>query len=236
MTPLEPPRILVVEDDPDLGELLRYQFQHAGYAVELNPTGAGFFQQLQAFEPHLLVLDWMLPAADGLELLRQVRRQPRSARLPVILLTARGEEADRIRGLDIGADDYVTKPFSPRELLARVRARLRAGVEAGPAILQSGPLRLDLRAHQAELHGHSLELSQIEFRLLAFLMRNAGQAFTRRQIVDAVWAADHFITERTVDVYVFRLRGKLEADPDTPRWLQSVRRFGYSFAGEVVRA
>ncbi len=236
MTPLQPPRILVVEDDPDLGELLRLQLQQAGYQVALNSTGAGFLRQLQEFEPQLVVLDWMLPAADGLELLREVRRQPRSARLPVILLTARGEEADRIRGLDVGADDYVTKPFSPRELLARIRARLRAGAEAGPESLRCGPLHLDLRAHVAQLDGQTLELSEIEFRLLAFLMRNPGQAFTRRQIVDAVWAADHFITERTVDVYVFRLRGKLEAQPQNPRWLQSVRRFGYSFAGEVERA
>ncbi len=235
MSSPDAPRILVVEDDPDLGELLRFQFQQAGYQVALNPTGGGFLAQLNQFEPQLVVLDWMLPAADGLELLRQLRRQPRTAQLPVILLTARSEEADRIRGLDIGADDYVTKPFSPRELLARVRARLRAGAEAGPEGLRCGPLLLNLRAHAAELNGQALELSDIEFRLLAFLMRNAGQAYTRRQIVDAVWAADHFITERTVDVYMFRLRGKLEADPVHPRWLQSVRRFGYCFAGEVER-
>lgn len=235
MNPLEPARILVVEDDPDLGQLLRFQLEQAGYQVRVNATGAGLPAQLAEFEPSLVVLDWMLPAADGLELLRQLRRQPRTARLPVILLTARGEEADRIRGLDVGADDYVSKPYSPRELLARIRARLRSGAELGPEALRCGALKLDLRAHAAELNAEKLELSEIEFRLLAFLMRHAGQAFTRRQIVDAVWAADHFITERTVDVYVFRLRNKLEADPEHPQWLQSVRRFGYSFAGEVEK-
>lgn len=229
MTTSEKERILLVEDDPDVARMVRYQLEHDGFAVAVNSTGAGIVEQLAEWGPALLVLDLMLPAANGLEVLQRLRQDRRYSQLPVILLTALGEETDRVRGLDLGADDYITKPFGARELVARIRARLRSSLKEAPAFLIAGALKLDLRARTAMLHGQPLELSDTEFRMLAFLMKNAGKAFTRREIVDSVWSPQHFITERTVDVYMLRLRGKIEPDPEQPRFLISVRRVGYRF-------
>ncbi len=226
---MDKPRILVVEDDEDVARLLQLQLQRDGYEVALNTTGAGFLQQAGEFGPALVILDLMLPGTSGLELLQQLRREPRFAQLPVIVLTAMGDEAARVRGLDLGADDYVTKPFGARELVARVRARLRTSASAAPEILEINGLALDLRARTAQLYGNPLELSDTEFRMLAFLMKNPGKAFTRREILDAVWSPQHFITERTVDVYMLRLRGKLNDDSENPRFLAAVRRVGYRF-------
>ncbi len=234
MTMSDQERILLVEDDPDVAHMVSYQLEREGYAVALNPTGAGVFEQLTEWRPSLAVLDLMLPAANGLEILQRMRQDPRYAQLPVILLTAMGEETDRVRGLDLGADDYITKPFSSRELVARIRARLRSSQNGTPALLTAGGLQLDLRAHTAQLNGQPLELSDTEFRMLSFLMKNAGKAFTRREIVDSVWSPQHFITERTVDVYMLRLRGKIEPDPEQPRYLISVRRVGYRFDVEAA--
>lgn len=234
MTTSDKERILLVEDDPDVAHMVSYQLEREGYAVALNPTGAGVFDQLTEWRPALAVLDLMLPAANGLEILQRMRQDPRYAQLPVILLTAMGEETDRVRGLDLGADDYITKPFSSRELVARIRARLRSSQNEAPALLTAGGLQLDLRAHTAQLNGQPLELSDTEFRMLSFLMKNAGKAFTRREIVDSVWSPQHFITERTVDVYMLRLRGKIEPDPEQPRYLISVRRVGYRFDVEAA--
>ena len=234
MTMSDQERILLVEDDPDVARMVSYQLEREGYAVALNPTGAGVFEQLMEWRPSLAVLDLMLPAVNGLEILQRMRQDPRYAQLPVILLTAMGEETDRVRGLDLGADDYITKPFSSRELVARIRARLRSSQNEAPALLTAGGLQLDLRAHTAQLNGQPLELSDTEFRMLSFLMKNAGKAFTRREIVDSVWSPQHFITERTVDVYMLRLRGKIEPDPEQPRYLISVRRVGYRFDVEAA--
>ena len=227
MSPQE--RILVVEDDVDVARLVEMQLRQGGYQVRVNASGAGFIAEVEEWEPELIVLDLMLPRANGLDLLAELRRHPRLSARAVILLTALGEEADRVRGLDLGADDYLTKPFSARELVARVRARLRSGPREAPAALTYAELSLDLRARQATLRGAPLELSDTEFRLLAFLMKDAGKAFSRREIVDAVWSPQHFITERTVDVYMLRLRGKIEETPEEPRYLLSVRRVGYRF-------
>lgn len=228
-----------------MARLVARQLQREGWRPVINATGAALLAQIAELRPALLVLDLMLPVGSGLALLRQLRQDPAWAELPVIVLTALAEEADRLRGFALGASDYVTKPFSPRELVARVRARLReAG--AGGQQLQAGPVRLDLRARRAWLAaavsnpadanpaepaaGRPLELSDTEFRMLAFLLRHAGRALSRREIVDAVWAPRHFITERTVDVYMLRLRAKLAAAaPGARELLAAVRGVGYRF-------
>jgi DNA-binding response OmpR family regulator len=224
-----PVRLLLVEDDRDIARLVTAQLAQEGYDVVVNATGGGVREQVSELEPQLILLDLMLPLAHGFEILRELRQDPRLRQTPVLVLTALGAESDRVRGLDLGADDYLTKPFSPRELAARVRARLRAAPPVPPPTLAAGPIELDLKARAARLRGCPLELSDTEFRLLAFLMQSPGQVFTRRQIVAAVWSPQHFITDRAVDVYMLRLRGKIEANPEQPRWLTSVRRVGYRF-------
>lgn len=223
------PLILVVEDDPHVSRLVALQLEAEGFEAVVNATGGGVLEQVAELEPKLVILDLMLPLAHGLELLRRLRQDPRFAQLPVLVLTALGEEADRIRGLDLGADDYVLKPFSARELAARVRARLRAPADQVHSQLVAGPLALDLKARTARRAGEPLPLSDTEFRLLAFLMKSPGRAFTRRQIVAAVWSPAHFITDRAVDVHMLRLRKKVEANPELPRWLVAVPRVGYRF-------
>ncbi|MGH8326035.1 MAG: response regulator transcription factor [Steroidobacteraceae bacterium] len=178
-----------------------------------------------------MILDLMLPLAHGFEILTALRQEPRFRQLPVLIVTALGAESDRVRGLDLGADDYIPKPFSPLELSARVRARLRAAPAAPLPLLVSGALTLDLNARSARSGSRILELSDTEFRILAFLMRSPGQALTRREIVAAVWSPQHFITDRAVDVYILRLRAKIETDPEQPQRLISVRRVGYRFDG-----
>lgn len=225
------PRILVVEDDRDVARLIAAQLRGDGFEVVVNSSGGGVVEQAAGLEPQLVILDLMLPLAHGFEILTELRQEPRFSQLPVLILTALGAESDRVRGLDLGADDYIPKPFSPLELSARVRARLRAAPAAPSALLVSGGLALDLKARTARCGDRVLELSDTEFRILAFLMRSPGQAFTRREIVAAVWSPQHFITDRAVDVYILRLRAKIETDPEQPQRLISVRRVGYRFDG-----
>lgn len=221
-----PARILVVEDDADLRALLQLQLTREGYEVAVNATGAGVLDQVAAWRPQLVLLDLMLPQAHGLEILRELRRRPFSRELPVLVLTALGAEPDRIRGLDLGADDYLGKPVSARELAARIRARLRTAASAEDE-LAAGGLRLDLRAQRAYCEGQELALSATEFRLLAFFLRSPGQVFSRRQIVDAVWSPQHFITERAVDVAIRRLRARLALHAQARLQLKAVRGVGY---------
>ena len=225
------PRILVVEDDRDVARLIAAQLRGDGFEVVVNSSGGGVVEQAAGLEPQLVILDLMLPLAHGFEILTELRQEPRFSQLPVLILTALGAESDRVRGLDLGADDYIPKPFSPLELSARVRARLRAAPAAPSALLVAGGLALDLKARTARRGDRVLELSDTEFRILAFLMRSPGQAFTRREIVAAVWSPQHFITDRAVDVYILRLRAKIETDPEQPQRLISVRRVGYRFDG-----
>lgn len=224
--------ILVVEDDPDVATLVRFHLEKEGYRTALNASGDRFVAQVEELQPALVVLDIMLPAGSGLLLLRQLRQHPRFAQLPVIVLTALAEEGDRVRGLDLGAGDYVTKPFGARELMARVRARLRESPAPLEALV-AGALRLDLRRHKAQLGQQELGLSDTEFRMLAFLMKHPGRALTRREILDAVWSPQHFITERTVDVYMRRLRTKIEP-AGGPRFISAVRQVGYRFDAEAA--
>ena len=208
------------------------QLEQEGFAVTVNATGEAVLEQAAALWPRLMVLDLMLPLADGRDLLRSVRADPGLRALPVLVLTALGTESDRVQGLDLGADDYLVKPFSPRELAARVRARLRAAPLELPSELGAGRLILNLKAHTISLDGQPVELSDTEYRMLAFFVRSPGQAFTRREIVAGAWSPRHFITERAVDVTLMRLRAKLDAHNENTgasSWITAVRGIGYRF-------
>jgi two-component system phosphate regulon response regulator PhoB len=221
------PRILVVEDDPSLGELLAYNLQAEGYVVDRAERGEEAELKLLESPPDLVVLDWMLPGVSGIEICRRLRARDETKSLPVIMLTARSEEAERVRGLSVGADDYVVKPFSVPELLARVRALLRRmSPERIAARLSFGDLELDRENHRVRRAGRDIHLGPTEFRLLDHLLSKPGRIFTRAQLLDAVWGLSAEIDERTVDVHVGRLRRALsrgaEKDP-----IRTVRGAGY---------
>ena len=223
------PHILVVEDEEPLGLLLRYNLESEGYKVDIAMRGDDAELMLREQVPDLVLLDWMLPGLSGIELCRRIRQRPETQSLPIILLTARGEESERVRGLATGADDYIVKPFSVPELLARVRALLRrASPNRVATSLEAGELMLDRASHRVKRGSRDLHLGPTEFRLLEFLMERPGRVFTRGQLLDHVWGMDSDIDERTVDVHVGRLRKALnkprERDP-----VRTVRGAGYSF-------
>ncbi|MFZ0641265.1 MAG: response regulator [Candidatus Acidiferrales bacterium] len=224
-------RILVVEDDKDIVELVRYNLEKDGYQITACGDGATGLAQIRKSPPDLLLLDLMLPKLSGLEICKEIRRDDRLGRLPVLMLTARGEEADRVVGLELGADDYVTKPFSPRELVARVKALLRRVQPPGEEakLLEIGALRVDPISYRAQREGRTLPLSTLEFRLLYYLASRPNRVFSRDQLLDAVWGTDRFVTPRSVDVYVRRLREKVERNPEKPEYLKTVRGAGYLF-------
>ncbi|MFM8939137.1 MAG: phosphate regulon transcriptional regulator PhoB, partial [Phenylobacterium sp.] len=204
------PRILVVEDDDALGTLLRYNLEREGYAVAVASDGEEALIQTEEHLPDLVVLDWMLPKVSGIEVCRRLRQRPQSRNVPIIMLTARGEESDRIRGLDTGADASVVKPFAVTELAARIRAvlrRLRPGLAEDT--VARGPLALDRSAHRVTRDGEEVHLGPTEFRLLDFFMQNPGRVFSREQLLDAVWGSDVYVEARTVDVHIGRLRKAL---------------------------
>lgn len=225
-------KILIVEDETDIAELIRYNVERAGFEARVVRDGQQALQLLRREVPDLLVLDLMLPGMDGLELCRRLRSEPATRALPIIMVTAKGEEADRVVGLELGADDYLVKPFSPRELVARLRAMLRR--REPPALeterLVAGELTLDHGRHEVTRHGKPIPLSSMEFKLLAFLLANRGRAFSREQLLDRVWGQDRFVEPRTVDVHIRRLREKVEADPKRPILIQTVRGLGYRCA------
>lgn len=221
-------KLLLVEDDPSLSELLEFRFENEGYQVRATPDGDEALILAQEDVPDLVILDWMIEGTSGIEVCRRLRRQQETANVPIIMLTARGEEDDRIRGLETGADDYLTKPFSPRELLARVAAvmrRVRPAL-AGEEIV-AGDIRLDPAAHRVERQGEALQMGPTEYRLLKFFMESPGRVFSRNQLLDAVWGTESDIELRTVDVHIRRLRMALEIngakDP-----IRTVRSAGYS--------
>jgi phosphate regulon transcriptional regulator PhoB len=226
-------RILIVDDEKDLVDLLSYNLEKEGYAVLRAYDGDEALKIIRSRKPDLILLDLMLPGIQGMEICRIVRKNPETAALPIIMLTARGEEVDRIVGLEMGADDYVTKPFSVRELLARVRAVLRR-YEAAPAedrkTIRYGDLFIDHDAHEVTVAGRKVALSPTEFRLLWFLARTPGRVFTREILLDRVWGDDTFVEPRTVDVHIRRLRAQIEPDLSTPRFVLTVRGVGYKFA------
>ncbi|WP_299479909.1 phosphate regulon transcriptional regulator PhoB [uncultured Roseibium sp.] len=223
------PKVLIVEDEEPLSLLLRYNLEAEGYQVESCIRGDEAEIRLRESLPDLLLLDWMLPGLSGIELCRRLRAREDTERLPIIMLTARGEEAERIRGLSTGADDYVVKPFSVPELMARVRAILRrASPEVVSTMLRSGDIELDRETHRVRRNTKEIHLGPTEFRLLEFLMTSPGRVFSREQLLDGVWGHDVYVDERTVDVHVGRLRKALNKgkakDP-----IRTVRGAGYAF-------
>jgi len=220
--------ILVIEDEAALVQLIRYNLEKEGFRVSAANDGEEGLALLKESKPDLLVLDWMLPHVSGIEICRQIRRKTELRDLPVIMLTARGEEADRIRGLEVGSDDYIIKPFSPSELVARIRAVLRRARPSGAdEMLTYSGIAMDLAAHRVIRNSRSIHLGPTEFRLLRFFMERPGRVFTREQLLDGVWGRDLYVELRTVDVHIRRLRkainGEGERDP-----IRTVRSAGYA--------
>ena len=222
------PRLLLVEDDTALAELLEWHFEQEGYDVVRTPDGEEALLLSKESPPDIVLLDWMIEGLSGIEVCRRLRRATDTANVPIIMLTARGEEEDRIRGLETGADDYVTKPFSPRELVARVAAILR---RVRPALagqsLVYGDLELDIVAHKARRGGNLLQLGPTEFRLLRHFLEHPGRVFSRERLLDAVWGMDSDIELRTVDVHIRRLRKAVNL-PGMPDLIRTVRSAGYA--------
>ena len=224
------PHVLIVEDDPPITELLRYNLESAGFRASVAADGAQGLRLMGDDKPDLVVLDWMLPKLSGLEVCRTMRRTAGLTGLPVIMLTAKGEEDDRVRGLNAGADDYVVKPFSPNELIARIHAVLRrAGAVAGGAPLKSGDLTMDLQTHTVTRGGRDITLGPTEFRLLHTLMAHPGTVFSRDELLERVWGRDIHVETRTVDVHIRRLRKTLNAG-DRADAIRTVRAAGYALA------
>ncbi|MEN9894462.1 MAG: hypothetical protein RIR97_314 [Pseudomonadota bacterium] len=222
------PRIAVIEDEEALSVLLRYNLESEGYDVDVILRGDEAEMRLEERLPDLLILDWMLPGVSGIELCRRLRMKPETKRLPIIMLTARGEESERIRGLATGADDYVVKPFSTAELMARVKAMLRrAKPDILSAVLKCGDIELDRNSHRVHRRNREIRLGPTEFRLLEFLMSSPGRVFSRSQLLDGVWGHDIYVDERTVDVHVGRLRKALNVS-NFPDVMRTVRGAGYS--------
>jgi phosphate regulon transcriptional regulator PhoB len=222
--------ILVVEDEPDLAELVKYHLEKAGLPARVVGDGKQALDLIVRDQPDLVVLDLMLPGLDGLEVCRRLRASPATRGIPVIMLTAKSEEVDRIVGLEVGADDYVPKPFSPRELVARVKAVLRraaAPAEPSEAPVTVGDLRLDPVRHEVTKGDQPVPLSAMEFRLLEFFLRHRGRVYSRTQLLDQVWGQDRFVEPRTVDVHIRRLREKVEDNSRRPALILTVRGLGY---------
>ncbi len=224
------PAIFLVEDDADIAGLVRHHLEGAGFTVRSFGAATGVIAEAEKQRPALFLLDIMVPGGDGLELCRRIRQTPSLATRPVIFLTARGSESDRVMGLELGADDYISKPFSPRELVARVKAVLRRFERPlPPSVVTAGDIEIDSGAMTLTVRGDSVSTTATEFRLLDYLARHPGRVFTRDQLLDAVWRDTSFVTPRSVDVYVRRLRAKIERDPENPQYLKTVRGAGYRF-------
>jgi len=222
-------KILVVDDEPDLVELVSYNLKKEGYKVVTAPDGEDALEKVRKGPFDLIILDLMLPGIQGVELCRMIRSNPKTEAIPIIMLTARGEVSDRIRGLETGADDYLSKPFNPRELIARVKAILRRTGE-GPMqekVITVGDLRINAKTYTATKGGVPLHLSATEFKLLLFLAERKGRVFNREQLLDAVWKDESFVEPRTVDVHISRLRTQIEEDPSNPVYIRTRRGVGY---------
>ncbi|MGA2114348.1 MAG: response regulator transcription factor [Bryobacteraceae bacterium] len=225
-------KILLIEDDSDLFSLLKYNLEKEGFQLSGLQTGKGAIELCRQVRPDLILLDIMLPDSDGLDICKGIRRDPELAATPIIFLTARASETDRIVGLELGANDYVVKPFFVRELIARIKLQVRGAArnQTNPVrVLEAGGLEVDTASRQVRLNSRPLALTATEFRLLEFLMTRPGVVFSREQLLNSVWGQDRAITDRAVDVYVLRLRQKIEDDPAAPVLIHSVRGFGYTF-------
>ena len=222
--------VLVVEDEPSFSEPLTFMLRKEGFEVTVAETGPAGLAEFDRIGPDLVLLDLMLPGMSGTEVCRALRQR---SNVPVIMLTARDSEIDKVVGLELGADDYVTKPFSSRELVARIRAVLRRhtdeAVDLDPGVLEAGPVRLDVDRHTVTVGGDPVAFPLKEFELLEVLLRNAGRVVTRGQLIDRVWGADYVGDMKTLDVHVKRVRAKVEPDPGNPRYLTTVRGLGYKF-------
>ena len=222
-------RILIVDDEPSLSEPLAYLLGREGYETSVAEDGPAALAEFERASADLILLDLMLPGLPGTEVCREIRQR---SSVPIIMLTAKDSEVDIVVGLELGADDYVTKPYSTRELLARIRAVLRRRVDEDDiddGILEAGGVRVDVDRHQVSVNGREIAMPLKEFELLELLLRNAGRVLTRGQLIDRVWGADYFGDTKTLDVHVKRIRSKIEADPSNPRLLLTVRGLGYRF-------
>jgi len=227
-------RVLVVEDEPGLAESVRYALDVEGFDVLVADSGVAGLESARVNQPDLVLLDLMLPGMSGLDVCRQIRL---SSDVPIIMLTAKDAESDKVAGLELGADDYMTKPFSMRELVARIRAQLRRATKSGVLaesneVLRGGPIELDIDAHQTRLDGDAIDLRPKEFELLESLMRRRNRLAARHTLIDEVWGPSYFGDTKTLDVHIKRLRQKLEPDPSHPRLIVTVRGLGYKFVDE----
>ena len=225
-------KIVLIEDDADLFALVKYNLEKEGFAVAGSQTGKGAIELCRRERPDLVLLDIMLPDSDGLDICKGIRMHSELQHVPIIFLTARATETDRIVGLELGANDYIVKPFFVRELVARIKIQFR-GQQSASRILKAGSLELDRTSCRVRLDNQALSLTATEFRLLEFLMSRPGVVFSREQLLDAVWGHDRAVTDRTVDVYVLRLRQKIESESGNLALIRSVRGFGYSFNENV---
>jgi two-component system, OmpR family, response regulator RegX3 len=227
-------RVLVVEDEPGLAESVRYALDVEGFEVLVADSGVMGLESARVNQPDLVLLDLMLPGMSGLDVCRQIRL---SSDVPIIMLTAKDAESDKVAGLELGADDYMTKPFSMRELVARIRAQLRRAAKSGVLaesneVLRGGPIELDIDAHQTRIEGEPVDLRPKEFELLESLMRRRNRLAARHTLIDEVWGPSYFGDTKTLDVHIKRLRQKLEPDPSHPRLIVTVRGLGYKFVDE----
>jgi len=230
--------VFVLEDDADISRLVQYQLERAGFVVRVYGAIGSIVQDAERARPALFLLDVMVPGGDGMDLCRRLRQNPTLSGVPIIFVTARAAENDRVQGLELGADDYITKPFGTRELVARVRAVLRRfeRPDAGPLpVISIEEIEIDGSAMQLRVRGEVVPTTATEFRLLDYLARHPGRVFSRDQLLDAVWGDARFVTPRSVDVYVRRIREKIEADAETPRYLKTMRGAGYRFEIPRVR-
>jgi len=226
--------ILVVDDEEPIQELLRFNLEKEGYVVCGATDGQEALKHVESDHPDLIVLDLMLPGMDGLEVCRRIRSNPKFQQIPIIMLTAKGEEIDTVLGLELGADDYMTKPFSPRELLARIKARLRrpnSQEETETQIIVRGELRVDVTGFRVHVRGEETELTPKEFELLRVLVAHPGRVYSREELLERIWGYEYDGDTRTVDVHVRHLRLKIEKDPSNPDYIETLRGIGYRFKG-----
>ncbi len=226
---MAPKKILVVDDEPDIVELVSYNLKKEGFDVSSAFEGEEALTKIRKGRFDFLILDLMLPGLQGMELCRILRNDPKTRNLPIIMLTAKGEEVDRVLGLEMGADDYLIKPFSPRELLARIRAVLRRSEEKAPeeAVVRIGDIVMDKERYTVTARGRPVNLSAKEFKLLLYLVERKGRVFSRDQLLDAIWRDEAFVEPRTVDVAIRRLRSQVEEDPSRPQYIKTKRGIGY---------
>ena len=232
--------ILVVEDEPDIRKLVQYNLTQERYRVLEAEDGEQAVKIMQREKPSLVILDLMLPGLSGLELCRILRERPETAQTPILMLTAKAGEADKVIGLEMGADDYLTKPFSPREMVARVRAILRRSESQTstdkPPSYARGPLHIDFSTYEVVVRGKSVKLTLKEFEILRFLVQNPSRVLSRDQLLDRVWGGETFVTPRTVDVHIRRLRKAIEKDDSKPQWILTLRGVGYKFDEKAVES